>query len=81
MQLNIKRYVTEKWEVSDCTCGAEPDLITRVSISDANKYQVFLKCPECQKMVEGGIYNKGSVNARRKAIIECITAWENVNRT
>ena len=32
MELNIARYITEKWEVSDCTCGAEPDLITRVSM-------------------------------------------------
>jgi hypothetical protein len=84
MELNIARYIIEKWEVGDCTCGAEPDLITRDSVSDANKHQVFLKCPECQKMVEGGTYlehyNEGSVNARYKAIVECITAWENVNR-
>ena len=84
MELGIARYVTEKWEVSNCTCGAEPDLITRVSISDANYHQVFLKCPECQKMVVGGTYlehyNEGSINARYKAIIECIAAWENANR-
>ena len=49
MELNITRYITEKLEVSDCTCGAKPDLITRVSISDANNYQVFLKCPNVKK--------------------------------
>jgi hypothetical protein len=85
MQLNIKRYITEKWEVSNCTCGTEPDLITRTDIFDTIKRQVLLKCPKCQKMVEGGIYNehynKDSVNARYKAIIECIAAWENANRS
>ena len=84
MELNIARYVTEKLKVSNCTCGAKPDLITRVSISDANNYQVFLKCPKCQKIVEGGTYlehyNEGSVNDRYKTIVECITAWENANR-
>ena len=39
---------------------------------------------ECQKIVEGGTYlehyNEGSVNARYKAIVECIAAWENANQ-
>ena len=82
MEYSIKRVVTEKWEVSNCSCGAEPEILDRVSIHDSNEHHILVKCPECQKM--GGIgsyiehYNEGSINGRYNATMKAITSWENL---
>ena len=55
MEYSIKRVVTEKWEISNCSCGAEPEVLNRVYIHDINRHYITVKCPECQKMAEGGM--------------------------
>lgn len=83
MELSLRRITTEKWEVSNCVCGTEPEVLERVSIQDHNQRHVFIKCPECQRMAEGGSYiehyNEGTINAKYNATIMAITAWENLN--
>ena len=82
MEYSIKRVVTEKWEVSNCSCGAEPEVLDRVSIHDNNRHYITVKCPECQKMGESGSYiehyNEGSINGRYNATMKAITSWENL---
>ena len=66
-----------------CICGTEPEVLDRVSIQDHNQHHVSIKCPECQRIAEGGSYiehyNEGSINAKYNATIMAITAWENLN--
>ena len=82
MEYSIKRVVTEKWEVSKCSCGAEPEILDRVSIHDSNEHHISVKCPECQKMGESGSYiehyNEGSINGRYNATMKAIASWENL---
>ena len=82
MECSIKHVVTEKWEISNCFCGAEPEILDRVSIYDSNKHYITVKCPECQKTSESGSYvehyNEGSINGRYNATLKAITSWENL---
>jgi hypothetical protein len=83
MELSLRRITTEKWEVSNCICGAEPEVLGRASAFDSNQHYVYIKCPVCQKMAEGGSYiehyNESTINEKYSATIMAITAWENSN--
>ena len=83
MTVDVTNVVTEKWEVSPCQCGEEPETFDRrTNQYDAQAREVVIHCPECGREVTAAYRHSWNeiefVKVRYKAIIQVITAWENL---
>ena len=83
MTVDIRRVVTEKWEVSPCRCGEDPEIFDRrTSQDDTQARQVVIHCPECGREVTTAYRYSWDeielVKVRYKAMIQAIMAWENL---
>lgn len=83
MTIDITRVVTEKWEVSSCQCGEDPEIFDRrTNQDDAQARQVVIHCPECGREVTSAYRYSWDeiefIKNRYKAMISAIAGWENL---
>lgn len=83
MIVDVRRVITEKWEVSSCRCGEDPEIFDRrTNQDDTQARQVVIHCPECGREVTAAYRYSWDeiefVKVRYKAMIQAITAWENL---
>lgn len=83
MIVEVTRVITEKWEVSPCQCGEEPEMFDRKpNAADGHVRQVVIKCPECGREAAACYHYQYSevdfLKVRYKAMIQAITTWENL---
>ena len=83
MELELKRIIKEKWIVSPCKCGEEPEIFDRKHNSNnGHERQVVIHCPECgREAISSYQYQYSEVDflaIRYKAVLQAITKWENL---
>lgn len=85
MELNLSRFITEKWEVSNCpNCGTEPQLIEWVDNHDPQGREIVIRCPKCLRRADSETFlcHSNSIpsneNERYRATILAIRNWENL---
>lgn len=83
MIVEIEKVSTEKWEVSPCKCGEDPEVFDRkTNYNDGHARQVVIHCPECGREATAAYrYQYSEVDflkARYKAMMQAIVTWENL---
>lgn len=83
MELKLTRVITERWEVSPCKCGSDPEVFDRkINQEDGHVRQVVIHCPECGREATACYrYQYSEVDflkVRYKAMMQAIATWENL---
>ena len=86
MELSLRRFITEKWEVSNCpNCDVEPELLEWVDTHNSQRRHIDIRCPECHRQASSQTYlyhNTDTIshaNDRYHATVLSIRDWENLS--
>ena len=83
MIVDVTNIVTEKWEVSPCRCGEEPEIFDRrTNQYDAQARAVVIHCPECGREVTAAYCYSWDeiefIKVRYRAMMLATAKWENL---